>query len=282
LMAHQGQKVCGHFKKSQIDRPLNLRIDLNNLPKNMSITKMFTIALFIAFGTLLFSCTDNFGKTVGEISIVEPIKNESPENKENFTPLVGQIAALPPDSLNEIQAVEPLKNIETIDSEIQTVSYTHVSGGISMEYITPEKTIDPMTIDSPLVKTPLILDHVVGTMVWDHPPIEDTTLTPKTFTLVENPDIGKTGEDLKSDFIIFPNPTKGEFIIKYDVKKRSDILVEIVDINGVTVQTVVNIQGQHTGKYQVPVNLTNLSNGIYFVNLVCEGELKTQKVILEK
>ena len=88
--------------------------------------------------------------------------------------------------------------------------------------------------------------------------------------------------DSKSDFIVYPNPTKGEFTIKYDLKKRSDVLVDIVDINGVSLRTVVNIQGQHNGKYQVPVNLSDLPNGIYFVNLTNEGKRRTQKLILQK
>jgi hypothetical protein len=58
--------------------------------------------------------------------------------------------------------------------------------------------------------------------------------------------------------------------------------VEITDINGVALRTIVNIQGQHSGKYQVPVNLSDLTNGIYFVNLTSNGDCRTQKLILEK
>src|ERR1044071_6840987 len=50
LLEHKDQKVCGHFKKSQVGRPLNFKIDLNNLPRNVSSTKAFAIALFIVFG----------------------------------------------------------------------------------------------------------------------------------------------------------------------------------------------------------------------------------------
>ncbi len=283
LMAHKDQKVCGHFKKSQVDRPLNLTIDLKNLPKNMNITKMFTIALFISFGTLLFSCTDNFGKTVGEISIVEPEKIENTQNKENIEPLVGQIAAIPPDSLETIEHIEPYPNIQTIDGEVSTVSYQHVAGGISIQHVVLDKTIEPLPLDSPIVEIPKPMDHVVGMMVWNEPPVKDTVETPKTFTLSENPDDEKVViDDKKSDFLVFPNPTKGEFTIKYDLKRRSDVLVEIFDINGVKLQTIVNVQGQHTGKYQVPVDLSHLTNGVYFVNLTNNGERRTQKVILEK
>lgn len=288
LMAHKDQKVCGHFKKSQVDRPLNLTIDLNNLPKNMSVTKMFTIALFICFGTLLFSCTDNFGKTVGEISVVEPVINKNSENEIPEEMMVGQMIASPPDSLNHVQMIEPLKDIETIDGEIKSVSYTHVSGGVSMQHVVVnEKIIEPLPIDSPIIETPLVEDMIVGAMVWNEPSkdiienVADTLKPTETFTVDKAPQ-DKFVNNITSDFVVYPNPTKGEFTIKYDVKKRTDILVEIVDINGVILQTVVNIQEQHTGKYQVPVNMSNLNNGIYFVNLTNEGKRRTQKIILEK
>src|ERR1700741_493707 len=65
LMEYKDQKVCGHFKKSQVDRPLNIKVNLNELPRNVSATKAFVIALFLVFGTFLFSCTDNHGHKVG-------------------------------------------------------------------------------------------------------------------------------------------------------------------------------------------------------------------------
>jgi hypothetical protein len=284
-MAHKDQKVCGHFKKTQIDRPLNLTIDLSDLPKNMNVTKMFTIALFISFGTLLFSCTDKLGKAVGEISVMHPSKIENTQHKDAGE-MLGEIAS-PPDSLEIIEAIETLGRVETVEGEIQSISYQHVSGGISIQEVAIDKMIEPLPIDSPIVEEPKPEEHMVGMMVWHQPSTElkelkpDTLQTVETFTANNTPD-DKVVNDIKSDFIVFPNPTKGEFTIKYDVKKRSDILVEIMDIKGITLQTPVNIQGQHTGKYQVPVNLTHLTNGIYFVNLTVNGDRKTQKVILEK
>jgi hypothetical protein len=286
LTAHKDQKVCGHFKKSQVDRPLNLTIDLHKLPKNMSVTKMFTIALFISFGTLLFSCTDNFGKTVGEIAIMEPTKTENTQNKETIEPMMGQFVATPPDSILQIETIDPM---ETIEGEIQSMSYTHVAGGISIQHIAIDQTIvHPTVIDSPIVEYPTQPEErMLGMMVWQEPTIDIKEETQDSLKSIITHTIDKTSddkiiEDVVIDLLVFPNPSKGEFTIKYDLKKRSDVLVEIVDIKGVSQRTIVNIQGQHTGKYQVPVDLSDLTNGIYFVNLSSEGKRRTQKVILEK
>jgi len=280
LLAHKDQKVCGHFKKTQINRPLNFTIDLNDLPKNMSVTKMFTIALFISFGTFLFSCTDNLGKTVGEISVTEPIKTEM---KDELNQLLGEVAAtVPPDSIIEVEKID---NVETIDGEIVPHYQTHVAGGISIQHDYVIESIlptDSPVVDSPIVAVSKAEDMIVGMMVYI-PEIKNSIipLNPLDTITIHKVD-EKEVNDITSDFIVFPNPNKGEFTIKYDLKKRSDVFAEIVNISGVVVRTLVNIQGQHTGKYQVPVDLSDLINGIYFVNLTNEGKRRTQKVVLQK
>src|SRR3954467_11888361 len=45
LSAHKDQKVCGHFRKSQVDRPLNLSINISQLPRNISRARAFAIAV---------------------------------------------------------------------------------------------------------------------------------------------------------------------------------------------------------------------------------------------
>lgn len=260
LLAHKDQKVCGHFKKTQVNRPLNFTIDLNDLPKNMSITKMFTIALFISFGTLLFSCTDNLGKTVGEISVTEPFKKNT---NEDLNQLVGEVAAtVPPDSIIEIEKID---NVNTIDGQIESITETHIAGGVSIQdYIPNEITPvnDSNVVDTPIVEVPEPWDMIVGLMVYT-PEVKDSVvpLNPLDTITIRKVDDEELNE-VASDFIVYPNPSKGEFTIKYDLKKRSDVLAEIVNINGVVVRTIINIQGQHTGKYQVPVDLSDLINGI--------------------
>lgn len=283
LMANKDQKVCGHFKKTQINRPLNFTIDLNDLPKNMSVTKMFTIALFIAFGTLLFSCTDNKGKALGEIAIEQAIKPETLEKTGETDVMVGQmIATMPLDTLSKFE-----KNEETVEGrmEITTHYETHVAGGISIQHdyvVENILPIDSPVVDSPVADIPKPEEMIMGAMVYI-PQVPDSVIPEnKLDTLMKEKEDDVKMNDSKSDFIVYPNPTKGEFTIKYDLKKRSDVLVDIVDINGVSLRTVVNIQGQHNGKYQVPVNLSDLPNGIYFVNLTNEGKRRTQKLILQK
>ncbi|HOZ86329.1 MAG TPA: hypothetical protein PL029_01165, partial [Bacteroidia bacterium] len=77
LMSYKDQKVCGHFKKTQVNRPLNISVNFNDLPKNVSSTKSFAIAVFLVFGTLLFSCTNHEGNKIAEVQIKNTTRNNN-------------------------------------------------------------------------------------------------------------------------------------------------------------------------------------------------------------
>lgn len=255
LIAHKGQHVCGHFKKSQVNRPLNISINFNDLPKNISIAKAFAIALFLSFGTLLFSCTTLDGKKIDTIEMVNTTEEKT-------------LDQLPPDTLREITKTAVLGNIKCTEET--------VDGGIRFEEVIVEEP--PIQKDLP-PDSLKIEDVIMGLMVMDPEPL-DTNVTdpvPNSKLIIEEVITTK-----QTEFNVYPNPSNGEFIIKYDVLKRADVRVDIHDLKGALLKTVVNIAGQFEGKYQVPVNLNNLSNGIYIVTLINDGKKFTEKVVIEK
>jgi len=252
LLENKGKDICGHFKKTQVNRPLNFSVNFNELPKNMSTTKAFAVALFLAFGTMLFSCTAVNGKKIDTIEVMNT-------NEGNVT------ETTPPDSLLFMKG-------QTVVSGNIVCKEETVDGGIRFEEV-PVK--DPQPIPDSL----FFKEEVMGLMVIDPEPL-DTVVTepvPDTFKKLNEEVIEKK----ETEFVVFPNPTSGELIIKYDVAKRADVRVDILDLKGALIKTVVNINGQFEGKYQIPVNLNELPNGIYMVNLLNDGKKFTQKVVIE-
>jgi hypothetical protein len=70
LVGQTGKKTCGRFTSDQLNDPvkmIDLYIPLNLLPKKLSFNKSFAFALFIVFGTTLFSCSTQKGEVVGKI-----------------------------------------------------------------------------------------------------------------------------------------------------------------------------------------------------------------------
>jgi hypothetical protein len=73
---HYGQKVCGRFKKQQLN-PIDIQIP-SFIFNQISFSRKFALALLLVFGTTLFSCTDNQGQpaTLGEVKLVDTTKTK--------------------------------------------------------------------------------------------------------------------------------------------------------------------------------------------------------------
>lgn len=265
LDEQKNQQVCGHFKKSQVNRPLNYKIDFNSLPKNISTTKAFAIALFLVFGSILFSCTNEQNeslKVVGELM---------PPTQQELTVLGGPMAVTE-------ATVESIENLDTVDGEVITESY--VLGGIGSynDNVILNDTIKHEA-DSVIEKTEYF--ETMGMMVVE---IAGTDTTANDSTPVQNT-VTRIGDNViatPTDLSVYPNPSTGEFTIKYDVTKRADVKIDIYDLKGVLVKEVVNQPSQYEGKYQIPVNLNELPAGVYVVNLINNGKLFNEKIVIGK
>ena len=66
---------------------------------------------------------------------------------------------------------------------------------------------------------------------------------------------------------VYPNPTSGNITINYEVVKRGNVQIDLFDIKGILVKSLVSQQNQYEGKYIIPTDLSDLTNGIY----ICRG-----------
>ncbi|OUS01377.1 hypothetical protein A9Q86_06220 [Flavobacteriales bacterium 33_180_T64] len=66
------QRICGYIKQSQLNR-INLQISNVVFEQSMSFHKLFLLALLLAMGTSLFSCSDDKGNTqkIESVKIIE-------------------------------------------------------------------------------------------------------------------------------------------------------------------------------------------------------------------
>lgn len=80
-----------------------------------------------------------------------------------------------------------------------------------------------------------------------------------------------------SRFKVYPNPTCGKFTIELNDKEMNDeTQVRIYNMKGVEVLTK-----QISGALKSEFSLENLSPGIYFVSVLCDGEMKAVKLLKE-
>ncbi|MCI0472983.1 MAG: T9SS type A sorting domain-containing protein, partial [Ignavibacteria bacterium] len=100
--------------------------------------------------------------------------------------------------------------------------------------------------------------------------------------------INKISENVPQKFDLhqnYPNPFNPKTKIRYNVPVSSDVTINIYNINGRLMQTLVN--GNHNpGEYEVDFDYNTsggiFSSGVYFYRLITDNNVITRKMILTK
>ena len=98
------------------------------------------------------------------------------------------------------------------------------------------------------------------------------TLTVQTTTNI-NEQIGLT------TLVIYPNPNKGLFTLSYEATGTEDLQIKVFDIKGETVY--LKEYKKVNGKFSKEINLSNVANGIYSVEIKSGEKMYRQKLIKE-
>jgi hypothetical protein len=79
-------------------------------------------------------------------------------------------------------------------------------------------------------------------------------------------------------FSIFPNPSKSNLSIKYDVKSENDLRIKIYNITGALIrETTIKPKND-----QIKLNLKDLSQGVYILRLENDNYQTSKKLIIQK
>lgn len=96
--------------------------------------------------------------------------------------------------------------------------------------------------------------------------LQDTSIT----TSITNP------ATADMSFRMFPNPASSELVLGFDLKDQANVSIEILDLNGKVVQTVLNDTFLAGTTYHTE-SVSSLSNGLYFARVKSGNAVSTYK-----
>jgi hypothetical protein len=96
--------------------------------------------------------------------------------------------------------------------------------------------------------------------------------------------INKISENIPSAYSLkqnFPNPFNPQTSIDFDIPKRTHVKLNIYDITGKYVTTLVDYE-YGSGSYRISWDASSLSSGVYFYSLQTTEYTMTKRMILLK
>lgn len=79
---------------------------------------------------------------------------------------------------------------------------------------------------------------------------------------------------------IFPNPASQEVTIAYVLPKESSLLIQLMDLNGRVLQRFSKVNNEKGETNQLPINISNLPTGLYYISLTSNETKETHKVLI--
>src|SRR6185369_14059827 len=79
-----------------------------------------------------------------------------------------------------------------------------------------------------------------------------------------------------------PNPAQNSMQIQYGLREPLTVTLELLNITGQVVQTIVTNQQQAAGQYTLMNDMSLLGNGVYSLRLTTNKEVLTSRVDVVK
>ena len=86
-------------------------------------------------------------------------------------------------------------------------------------------------------------------------------------------------ENLVSNISVYPNPSTENINIQLNAQKTSLVKFQLVDLTGKLVKEV--IVGEIQGKYATSINTTGIAKGTYFLKVIANDVVETQKISIQ-
>jgi hypothetical protein len=80
-------------------------------------------------------------------------------------------------------------------------------------------------------------------------------------------------------FNVFPNPTSDYLNIQFNATKAADIQISLTSITGQ--RLLIENQQLTVGGQNIEMDVTNISTGIYFLNIADGKDVISQKVVIK-
>ncbi len=100
--------------------------------------------------------------------------------------------------------------------------------------------------------------------------------------LIYNPLNAQTQPSPLTHWNLFPVPTAGTAIVQLDLAEVAEVEAYLIDLHGRRLRSLMRATTLNLGRHQLSIETDDLSEGMYFVQLVVEGRVMVKKLVVER
>lgn len=110
-------------------------------------------------------------------------------------------------------------------------------------------------------------------------PVENSYLWVDNLTFADSAALGSANLMHKSHFTISPNPANKLAYVSFTSNHATSVSVDVLDVNG---RMIMSQQAEvRNGANQLPVNISQLSPGLYFIRITDDEETHVERLMVE-
>ncbi|MCY7411400.1 MAG: T9SS type A sorting domain-containing protein [Chitinophagales bacterium] len=253
------ESACVRVKDEVLNKP-SVVLPFTNDSRLRKQRARFAYALYLIFGSLLFSCNTYNQKIVEpqteiELNKIQLAEINVPEEKNAFqefefiSPSIttGDVRTVLKENFNSTT-----DTIELPDIIINSLSASHCTSVTTGSIICVSYIDEAINLDS------LKLNDGAGAS------------TERINSVPEEPSLK-----------VFPNPSQGEFQIQYKTILEGSMQIDVINIYGQLIQQIIAVPNQSTGEFRESVNLNDVAAKIYLVRMQTGEKAMVQQVIIQ-
>lgn len=220
----------------------------------------FAYVLFIVFGSALFSCN-------------VPVQRVTPEERH----LLGvMIADLPASMYQEEKESKVVPALDKLQQEKKAMD-ARLPSEVSDTLLLPEILVEASNIQWAKCGTAgaLTISYYISYEDTARPPaFPHSPLGKEAQKSVTAPD--------EPSLEVFPNPSTGQFQIRYKLITQVPVEMDIYNISGQFIDRIISSQQQEGGEYIESFNLEGIAAGIYFIRMQMGENALTRRLVIAR
>ena len=83
------------------------------------------------------------------------------------------------------------------------------------------------------------------------------------------------------EFVIYPNPSRDHFTLRYGIEETGPIRISIMDMTGKIIKVVLDEKIHYPGVYDIGVNIPNLTPGTYLIIKEIKDGISRGKLVIQ-